>query len=789
MGLNYKIHCLHGGFFVIEKESVNLSRQIRTRNHSHKLSAATLRLGIKALRIGGRNVFQSARSRLESASEETEGKNAENHAAARVERKTMGYAPRLVLGTPKALRSTYRGVKSAVNFTAKQAQTFKRKQALRQRIKRRASVRTNAGRSSIHQRQKATLGRYLKQSRRILSSKSSAGRIRSHIFSIAARNIKKGSKLTLRKGRSAVTARAAQAVRTKQKEAEKRNAENYASSRAERAIMKVAPKVAKISRKTVKLGGRALWAIPKTARRIYLKRARNHTQLGKERRASVFSQRTDKRRAASTPTLSKAQEQGFFAFQPDKKPFSQGQASAAPTSTRAKPQTAAAQNTGRARKIRSKTGQNTFRSSSIRGKEHSFKTRTAGQTVNATPQKDVIATRRKDAAIKKAKQKASGQVSSRAVQQAKVLAMRAAKRSAQLVKDLVKAVATAVKALIAAIGGGALFIALIALIAGAAFIFASPWGIFFGTDDPNSHPIPQVVAEIEAEFSGQMQASTGGSFDVEYESEGDSLVSNWIDVLGVFAVKTSTNMQNPLDVGTMDDEKKAILKQVFMDMNQISSTQETITETADDGTQTTKTVSKVSVESKTWEEMIPIYGFNAEQEKLLRELMEGEYYDLFVEILGMAPGAVSRPLTQEEWDAIAQDLPPGSHTSKIVKKAFERLGDPYSQSKRGQGRYVDCSYFTRWVYRAFGLEIPGVAADQAEWCVDNGLVVSYNDLQPGDLVFFASGSNGRYMNVDHTGIYVGNGKIIDASSSRGKVVYRDLWTSTLVLCGRPSLKL
>jgi len=73
--------------------------------------------------------------------------------------------------------------------------------------------------------------------------------------------------------------------------------------------------------------------------------------------------------------------------------------------------------------------------------------------------------------------------------------------------------------------------------------------------------------------------------------------------------------------------------------------------------------------------------------------------------------------------------------------------------------------------------------------VENGLVVSAGDLQPGDLVFFSSGKNGRFMDIDHIGIYCGDGMIVDASSSKGKVVYRKLWTSTLVLCGRPSLKL
>ena len=275
--------------------------------------------------------------------------------------------------------------------------------------------------------------------------------------------------------------------------------------------------------------------------------------------------------------------------------------------------------------------------------------------------------------------------------------------------------------------------------------------------------------------------------------EGDALVSNWIDVLGMFCVKTSTNMDNPLDVGTMDEEKKAILKQVFLDMNEVSTVQESITETDEQGNSSTKTISKVRVVSKTWEEMIPMYGFSAEQEKLLRELMSGEYYDMFVALLGLPPGGIGMPLSPEDWEAIAQDLPPGQKTTEIVKMAMSKVGYTYSNGKRMDEGYFDCSSLVYRIYKSFGLEVgypdSYVAASQAKWCVDNGVVVSYNDLQPGDLVFFSSGPTDRFMSVDHVGIYAGNGKIIDASSSRGRVVYRDIWTSTLVLCGRPSLKL
>ncbi|WP_373887437.1 C40 family peptidase [Desulfosporosinus nitroreducens] len=57
--------------------------------------------------------------------------------------------------------------------------------------------------------------------------------------------------------------------------------------------------------------------------------------------------------------------------------------------------------------------------------------------------------------------------------------------------------------------------------------------------------------------------------------------------------------------------------------------------------------------------------------------------------------------------------------------------------------------------------------------------VAFNNLQPGDLVFFSMAKNG---NVDHDGIYIGNGQFINSSSSKGVTVYNlgPYWKSVYV---------
>ena len=146
-------------------------------------------------------------------------------------------------------------------------------------------------------------------------------------------------------------------------------------------------------------------------------------------------------------------------------------------------------------------------------------------------------------------------------------------------------------------------------------------------------------------------------------------------------------------------------------------------------------------------------------------------------------------LSSEEKENLYHDLPAGEKGSEIVKLAMSRLGDPYSQEKRGQGRYTDCSYLSMWCYRQIGVSIPGTAAEQGKFCAENGLTVCKEDIVPGDLVFWSYRPNGRFMNITHVGIYAGDGKVIDASSSKGMVVYRNLFNSDKqVLYGRPHIK-
>lgn len=92
----------------------------------------------------------------------------------------------------------------------------------------------------------------------------------------------------------------------------------------------------------------------------------------------------------------------------------------------------------------------------------------------------------------------------------------------------------------------------------------------------------------------------------------------------------------------------------------------------------------------------------------------------------------------------------------IVDYAYQFLGTPYLWGGTTPSGF-DCSGFTQYVFKnAAGVSLPRTTYDQ----INVGVAVSYDDLQPGDLVFPHTG---------HVGIYVGNGQMIHAPST-GDVV-------------------
>lgn len=112
--------------------------------------------------------------------------------------------------------------------------------------------------------------------------------------------------------------------------------------------------------------------------------------------------------------------------------------------------------------------------------------------------------------------------------------------------------------------------------------------------------------------------------------------------------------------------------------------------------------------------------------------------------------------------ALTADTP--EPTRRLISEAERWLGTPYRYGGTERGRGADCSGMVMTVYKdALAIKLPRNSAQMQQWCTP--LKDGYRKAMPGDLVFFA----GR-RGVNHVGIYVGGGKMIHSSSSKGVIV-------------------
>jgi len=415
--------------------------------------------------------------------------------------------------------------------------------------------------------------------------------------------------------------------------------------------------------------------------------------------------------------------------------------------------------------------------------------KTARHTVKAT--KRTIKTSAQAAKAAAKTTKATARVSIRAARAAAKAAVTAIKLLAKAVAAAVKAAAAAIKSLIAAIAAGGWVVLVIVIVVGAIlFIVNSAFGLFYSneeTGDANTISMSEAVAEISGDYSvyvdQQVSNASAGheNVTVVYDSgiDGDSdSVNNWVDVLGIYAVKTTMDETEPTEVATVTEEKKQILKDLYWEMNTISIRTETVEETDpndENAEPVEKTTVHVSISSETYSDAAERYGFTDEQNEMLEELMVPEYHYMFISLIGID---CYGGLTTQELEDIRSSLP-DDVGGDIVRYALTRLGDPYSMSKRGQGSYVDCSYLVRWAYQQAGVTsyTAATAAEQARYCVNNDMIMSKDELRPGDVIFWRKNgcTCGRYKEIHHVAIYIGNGLIIEASSSQGCVRINELW--------------
>jgi len=88
----------------------------------------------------------------------------------------------------------------------------------------------------------------------------------------------------------------------------------------------------------------------------------------------------------------------------------------------------------------------------------------------------------------------------------------------------------------------------------------------------------------------------------------------------------------------------------------------------------------------------------------------------------------------------------------VIQAALSRIGSPYVWGGSGPNQF-DCSGLVMWSFQQAGISLP----HSSQALASGGQPVSRGDLQPGDVVNF-------YSDASHTGIYVGDGMVVHAST-------------------------
>lgn len=405
--------------------------------------------------------------------------------------------------------------------------------------------------------------------------------------------------------------------------------------------------------------------------------------------------------------------------------------------------------------------------------------KTAEKTSKAaikTAEATAKATQKAAEATAKAAQKAA-----EIARQTAILAYKAAVAVAKAIAVAIKAIIAAIEKLIAAIAvGGWVAVVVVVVICLVALIVDSCFGIFFSSEDKNdgSQTMREVVVEINQDYQNQLDTIKANNPYDDLEMSGFRAV--WPEVLSVYAVKTTTDPDNPQEVASVTEEKKQLLTDIFWEMNDISYRTETDTETeiieSDDGNgnileetvEVTKTTLYITVSHKTADEMSDQYRFNDDQDSQLEELLS---------------------VDNSMWLAVLYGI--YGSDDMIVQVALSQIGnvggEPY-WSWYGFGSRVEwCACFVSWCADQCGCIENGVCPKYAgcvngvQWFKDRGQWAD-NDIAPtpGMIVFFdwdnPNGSSGpQDGEADHTGIvervengivYTGEGNTGDSCAER-----------------------
>lgn len=337
--------------------------------------------------------------------------------------------------------------------------------------------------------------------------------------------------------------------------------------------------------------------------------------------------------------------------------------------------------------------------------------------------------------------------------------IKTSQRAAAQTKAAAKALVTALLA------GGWVVVMVAVVICLIGLLVGSCFGIFFsGEDTGTGQTIRTAIAQVNQEYQEKLEDLQASHPHDTLEITGSQ--AEWKEVLAVYAVKVTTDPEGQ-EVASMDEEKLGMLAEVFWEMNQLSASVETRTETAqnEDGetVETEVTVLVLSVSHKTAQEMAEQLRFDDDQKEQLQELLSPEYDDLWNELLyGIAVGS-------------------GDLVAVALSQVGQVGGEPY-WSWYGFGFRVEwCACFVSWCAGQCGLLENGVIPKFAScgagvnWFQSRGQWLDGSATpEPGMIIFFQWYGSDSLI-ADHVGIVerVDNGRVYTIEGNSNDMMRRN----------------
>ena len=210
---------------------------------------------------------------------------------------------------------------------------------------------------------------------------------------------------------------------------------------------------------------------------------------------------------------------------------------------------------------------------------------------------------------------------------------------------IIKAIILATKALISAIiAGGWVAVVIIVVICLIAMLCTSIFGIFFSNEDEiGEKNMSSVIRELNTEFTNRITEIQKNNEHDEFEINSNK--AQWKDIISIYAVVISKG-EEQTELVTLDDNKINQLKEIFWQMNTITSRVDEIEKEYEitDENGNTKTEKKkikmlhIDITSKSLQEMIELYNLNPKQKEQIAELQKEEYNSMWSYMLAGATG-------------------------------------------------------------------------------------------------------------------------------------------------------